>query len=187
VHGRLKPEGRYSPPGEYLLNTNTAGGSLLADSQNALCLAPSALVAAAYFYLTPDATKIIALVGRPIPVGQTLPSCSATPHPGVARPTQGSPEFSAPELEEFSVTTGQAVSILDTSRSRGARTDPGVYWISPSGSVVVVYGTLKPGSSPWVFGIVSGSRFTPIPGSSSPPVLPQSPATAPAPWAVLAF
>lgn len=179
VHGRPKPEGRYWPGGEYLLNTNTAGGSLLADSRDALCLAhsapSSAYLGATYDgYLTPDGTKIITPVLQPVPVGQTPPSCNGAPQPSVAQPTPGPTAPPTVELEEFSATTGQALSVIYTSQSHGAQAASDVFWSNPSGSVLVVEGRAAHSpASQWVFGIMSGSTFTPIPGSSSPPLIPQ--------------
>lgn len=168
-----------SAGGEYLLNTNTAGGNLLADSRNALCLArwaPSSVYLFSTYdgYLTPDGTTIIAPVAKPIPLGQIPPSCSGPSQPSVAQPTPGPTPPVTAELEEFSATTGQAVGILYASQSHGANADSPVYWSNPSGSVVVVEGKAAHGSgSQWDFGILSGSTFTPIPGSSSPPLIPQ--------------
>ena len=81
-------------------------------------------------------------------------------------------EFAAarlPALLAFAaVLTGQRAS-----RSHGAEAGD-AYWSNASGSVLVVQGKLRPGlKSPRVFGILSGSTFTPIPGSSSPPLIPQ--------------
>jgi hypothetical protein len=166
------------PAGEYLLNTNRAGGSLLADSRDALCLehsAPSAAYVGADYegYLTPDGTKIITPVLHPIPVGQTPPSCNQAPRPSVAQPTPGVTPPTTVELEEFSATTGQAVGVIYTGQSHGAQADSDVYWSNPSGSVLVVEGKAAHSSrSQWVFGVLSGSTFTPIPGSSSPPLIP---------------
>jgi hypothetical protein len=158
-----------SPGGVYLLNTNIRGGSLLADSRDAFCLMQP-LPTATYggisgtAYLTPDGTTIISPVPRPIPIGQRPPSCTS--------PSGGLP-LTMPEFEEFSAATGRATSILYTSRSHGAEAGD-VYWSNASGSVLVVQGKLRPGlKSPRVFGILSGSTFTPIPGSSSPPLIPQ--------------
>jgi hypothetical protein len=167
-NGRVKPEGRYSPPGAYLLNTNTRGGSLMADSRAALCLAQSAPwtleIGGFYGYLTLDGTKIIAPVARPIPVGRGLPSCSDTPHSGGAGVMPPLPATAA--FEEFSATTGQAVSVIHPRHAVDAEGQ--VNWSSPSGSVLVVVGQLKPGpKSPWVFGILAGSRFIFLPGSLS--------------------
>jgi hypothetical protein len=179
VNGRPKPEGRYSPPGEYLLNTEAPGGSLLADSRAALCLAhsaPSASYNGATYngYLTPDGTKIVVPVLHPVPVGQTPPSCSGAAQPGTAQPTPGVTPPATVELEEFSATTGQAVSIVYASRSHGAQPDSDVYWSNPSGSVLVVEGKAARGStSQWYFGALSASTFTPIPGSLAPPLIPQ--------------
>jgi hypothetical protein len=168
-----------SPGGVYLLNTNTRGGSLLADSRDAFCLMQP-LATATYggitdtAYLTPDGTTIISPVPRPIPIGQRPPSCTSQSGGGLPLITQsGGLPLTMPELEEFSATTGRATSILYTSRSHGA--EPGdVYWSNASGSVLVVQGKLRPGlKSPRVFGILSGSTFIPIPGSSSPPLIPQ--------------
>jgi hypothetical protein len=67
------------------------------------------------------------------------------------------------------VSTGQATSVLYPSHSHDAVSD--VYWSNASGSVLVVEASLKSGlNPPRVFGILTGSTFTPIPGSSSPPL-----------------
>jgi hypothetical protein len=152
----------------YLLNTNSAGGSLLAHSQEVFC-PPESVPTASYFgsntaYLTPDGTTIISTVPQPTPTGQRPPACTQT---SPSRPA------TMPELEEFSVRTGRATSVLYASGSHGAEASD-VYWSNPSGSVLVVESKLKPGlKSPSVFGILSGGTFTPIRGSSSPPLIPQ--------------
>jgi len=154
--------------GVYLLNTNSAGGSLLVHSRDVFC-PPESLPTGSYIgsntaYLTPDGTTIISTVPNPIPIGQRPPACTQTSLPRRA---------TMPELEEFSVRTGQATSVLYASGSHGAAASD-VYWSNPSGSVLVVESKLKPGvTSPTAFGILSGSTFTPIPGSSSPPLIPQ--------------
>jgi hypothetical protein len=175
---RKRDKNLKSPGGEYLLNTNMAGGSLLADSRDALCLAqsaPSSAYAGSAYdgYLTPDGTKIITPVAQPIPVGETPPSCNEAPQPSVAQPTPVGPGVpAAAALEEFSATTGQAVSVIDTSRSHGAGADSEIFWSNPSGSVLIVRGKLRPGpKSPWVFGVLSGGEFIPIPGATSPPLI----------------
>jgi hypothetical protein len=166
------------PEGEYLLNTNRAGDSLLAGSRDALCLqhsAPSAAYVGADYegYLTPDGTKIITPVLHTIPVGQTPPACDTAAQPSVAQPTPGVTPAATVELEEFSATTGQAVGVIYTSQSHGALADSDVYWSNPSGSVLVVEGKAAHSSrSQSVFGVLSGSRFTPIPGTSIPPLIP---------------
>ncbi len=166
------------PWGEYLLNTSQAGGSLLAGSRDALCLqhsAPSAAYLGAGYegYLTPDGTKIITPVLRPVPVGETPPSCDQAPAPSVAQPTPGVTPPATVELEEFSATTGQAVGVIYTSQSHGALADSDVFWSNPSGSVLVVEGkTAHSPSRQWVFGVLTGTTFTPIPGTSSPPLIP---------------
>jgi hypothetical protein len=68
----------------YLLNTNTPGGSLLADSREALCVPQPPLTGdyrgqAGGGYLTPDGATIISVVPQPIPIGQRPPSCSQMP------------------------------------------------------------------------------------------------------------
>jgi hypothetical protein len=170
-NGRLKlDKSQETPPGEYLLNTNTPGGSLLADSRDASCV-PQPLPTGDYRglgsggYLTPDGATIISVVPQPIPIGQRPPSCSHMPG--------GGPPPTMPELEEFSATTGQATRVLYTSRSHGALAGD-VYWSNASGSVLIVEGKLTAGPEsvmgPWVFGILRGSTFTPIPGAVSPPL-----------------
>jgi hypothetical protein len=160
--------------GVYLLNTNGAGGNLLADSREAFCPVqpprqlPPSYIGTDTAFLTPDGTTIISRVPQPIPVGQRPAACS-TSSPGL-RPTM-------PELEEFSVSTGQATSVLYASHSHGTEMSD-VYWSNPSGSVLVVEAQDRPEikgvyglyPSPGVFGILTGSTFTPIRGSSSPPV-----------------
>jgi hypothetical protein len=82
-----------------------------------------------------------------------------------------------PELDEFSMCTGQATSVLNASHSHGAEMSD-ICWSNPSDSVLVVDAQDRPEinrvyglyPSPGVFGILTGSTFTPIPGSSSPPV-----------------
>jgi hypothetical protein len=155
-----------STAGTYLLNTNSAGGSLLADSREVFCpvLAWPQRLTPGYYYgrnlafLTPDGATLISIVPQPIPVGQRPPACNSR---GL-RPTMQ-------ELEEFSVSTGQATSVLYPSHSHDAvNTD--VYWSNPSGSVLVVYATTRSKiPERGVFGILTGSTFTPIPGSSGPP------------------
>jgi len=155
-----------STAGTYLLNTNSAGGSLLADSREVFCpvLAWPQRLSPGYYYgrniafLTPDGATLISIVPQPIPVGQRPPACNSR---GL-RPTMQ-------ELEEFSVSTGQATSVLYPSHSHDAvNTD--VYWSNPSGSVLVVYATTRSKiPERGVFGILTGSTFTPIPGSSTPP------------------
>jgi hypothetical protein len=154
--------------GVYLLNTNHAGGSLLADSKKAFCPVPvqppPSISASTYAgtntaFLTPDGQTLISGVPQPIPVGQRPPGCTSR----ALKPTQ-------PELEEFSVSTGQATSVLYPSHAHDAVSD--VYWSNASGSVLVVEATLKSSgpNPPAVFGILTGSTFTPIRGASSPPV-----------------
>jgi hypothetical protein len=167
-----------SPTGEYLLNTDRPGDNLLADSRDALCLehsAPSsAYIGANYYgYLTPDGKNIISAVLRAIPVGQTLPSCSQPAQPSVAQPTPGPTPPASVEIEEFSAATGTAVRVINTSRSHGALANSDVYWSNASGSVLVVEGKTGHGvRSQWVFGVLIGGTFVPLPRSSSPPLIP---------------
>lgn len=169
-----------SPVGEYLLNTNGPGGSLLADSRAVVCLEhsvpSSAYVGADYYgYLTPGGKAIISPVLRAIPVGQAVPSCSQPARPGVSQPTPGPTLPPTVELEEFSATTGQPVRVIYTSQAHGALADSDVYWSNASGSVLVVEGGLPHNARPQsVFGVLSGGTFTPLPessGSSPIPVL----------------
>jgi hypothetical protein len=163
-----------APPGEYLLNTNNSGGSLLADSRDALCVPQPPLTwdyrgLPGAGYLTPDGATIISIVPRPIPIGQRPPSCSQMPA-DLQRTTPKGLRPTRPELEEFSVKTGKATRVLYTSRSRGGRATE-VYWSNNSGSVLVIEGKLTPGvEGTWIFGILRGSTFTPIPGSATPPL-----------------
>jgi hypothetical protein len=162
-HGHVKRNKNLeSSAGEYLLNTNSTGGGLLADSRDAFCM-PGFNVA--YFgYLTPDGTKIIAPVPEHIEIGQRPPACTqAFPSAG-AQPTR-------PELEEFSATTGRAIRDITTSRSPGAVRGSDVFWSNSSGSVLVVQAVSGRGlKTHGVFGVLSGGEFTPIPRASSPPL-----------------
>ena len=48
-----------------------------------------------------------------------------------------------------------------------------MFWSNPSGSVLVVEGkTAHSPSRQSVFGVLTGTTFTPIPGTSSPPLIP---------------
>jgi len=166
-----------APMGEYLLDTNSPGGSLLAHSRAALCLehsAPSsAYIGADYYgYLTSDGTKIISPVLRAITVGQTVPSCNEPQQPGTSQPTPGPTPPATVELEEFSARTGQAVRVIYTSQAYGALADSDVYWSNASGSVLVLEGTTAHPSRQWAFGVLSGGTFTPLPGYSSSPLIP---------------
>jgi hypothetical protein len=154
--------------GVYLLNTNGAGGGLLADSQEAFCpvavkqgrtISINSDVGSDTAFLTPDGSTFISSVPQPIPVGQRPPSCTSR---GLAP--------AMPELEEFSVSTGQATSVLYASHAHDAV--GAVYWSNPSGSVLVVFAQTRPGLvSQGDFGILAGNTFTRIPGSSIPPLV----------------
>jgi hypothetical protein len=148
----------------YLLNTNRAGGSLLADSRKAFCpvqpRVPDNIIGMGTnaAFLTPDGKTFISGVAQPIPVGERPPACTSR---GLL-PTM-------PELEEFSVSTGRATSVLYASASPSHRViNPvgEVYWSNPSGSVLVV----APARRTWqgTYGILTGSTFTPIPRASYP-------------------
>jgi hypothetical protein len=145
----------------YLLNTNQAGGSLLADSRRAFCAVTVRQPDNAYNYgpdgafLTPDGTTFITGVPQPIPVGQRPPACRSR---GLV--------ITRPELEEFSVRTGRATSVLyaSTNHSHFAAVSP-VYWSNPSGSVLVVYAQTR--GFHGTYGILTGSTFTPIPGAAN--------------------
>jgi len=152
-----------STAGVYLLNTNGAGGSLLADGRKVFCPVPvqlrEPLTNGSYTgtdtaFLTPDGTTLISSVPQPIPVGQRPPACGSR---GL--------RATMPELEEFSASTGQATSVLYASHSDNAVSD--VYWSNASGSVLVVFAqTGSSFPSRGVFGILTASTFTPIPGAS---------------------
>src|SRR5262249_52090927 len=120
--------------------------------------------------LTPDGTTIIAPVRRSVPIGQRPPPCQIPPGP---LPTPG--VSGPPALEEFSVTTGQATSIIDTRQPDGITLNGTIYWTNSSGSVLVVEGTT--GSFQRMHeleGIFSGGRFFPLPGfEGSPPLVVQ--------------
>jgi len=142
----------------YLLNTSSTGGSLLAQSQEALCLGPMAADIESYTgYLTPDGTRIIAPVPQIVPIGQRL-SC-----PGGPAASRGLPAA----LEQFSATTGQAAGIIGTRLPNGTEIWGSIYWSNSSGSILIV--NSKPSASPrqpFTAGVLSKGQFTVIPGTT---------------------
>ena len=165
-HGRpTQDKNRGSPAGEYLLNTNATGGALLAHSRMPLCLPTQNLAGVVIFYfgyITPDGTKIIAPLARPIKPGQRPPACHETP------PTTGQGQVST-KLEEFSAATGRAIRVVYRSPSPTSIATFDVFWSNASGSVLVLDAPAKPGfHSPGVLGVLSGGKFTPIPTAPSP-------------------
>jgi hypothetical protein len=124
-----------------ILNTRTAGGSLRADSRlGATFVQPGGWSFLGNGILTTDGTKIVA------PLQAARLALKPVPH-------------IIAEIEEFSTATGKPVRVLH----RGG----GVEWTSPSGSVLVLWASLKINGTP-VLGVLAGNRFTRIPGA--PPV-----------------
>jgi hypothetical protein len=149
-----------SPPGAYLLDTNATGGALLAHSKLPLCLPPQSLsgMVISYFgFVTPDGTKIIAPLTKPIKAGQRPPACKQkSPPPGTGQVST--------KLEEFSAATGRAIGVVYKSPSPASTASYVVFWSNASGSVLVLDAPTKPGrNSPGVLGVLSGRKFTPIP------------------------
>ncbi len=157
-----------SAPGTWLLNTAATSRGLLTDSRLAVCTPETTSVTFGYSgYLTPDGTKIIVPVTEPVKPGQHLRACVGSQE---SEPSSLTP----PKLEEFSATTGKAISVIYTSDSRSSVPNYDVFWSNASGSVLVLDGPAGPGRagpakpgprSKSVFGVLRGTTFTPIPGA----------------------
>jgi hypothetical protein len=153
-----------SPPvtsssGLWLLNTRSAGGALFQHSRQPFCSAQGYTSSYAG-YLTPDGMTVISPVSSVVPVGQR-PSC---PGPVISTPSAGSSAMPGPGLEEFSAATGKALRVVPSDPSRAVVGN--IWWSNASGSRLVVNASASPGG-PDDFGVLSGGRFTPIPGAPS--------------------
>jgi hypothetical protein len=153
-----------SVSGLWLLDTATAGGSLLADSRLAV---PTSLPGGFGFdnqaTLTPDGTKIIVPVDGP--GHRSLSRCiKPVPFPLGASPAP-SPTITF-GFEVLSTSTGKPVYLLHPvlSRNGNAYPDLSMVWSNPSGSVLVVQAPTGNGKQA-VFGVLSGNKFIPIPGA----------------------
>jgi hypothetical protein len=169
----------------YLLNTNNPASQLLPGSRRVLCLAASVsgVSEAGYSgHVTGDGTTIIAPVRQSVPIGQTPPPCN---QPSGPLPT---PNSGPPALEEFSVTTGRATSVIYTSLADGITLDSTIYWSNSSGSVLVMEDTTRQGRNlRQVVGIFSGGSFLPIPGASGGWILGIPPRASPPTIVQMAF
>lgn len=147
------------PQGMRLLNTNLAGGSLIADSAP-FCLQLEFGGADYGQYLTGDGKQVIVPVYTPVKIGQRPAKCAtAAAGNGVLK--------SRPAIEEFSVSTGRATAVLGQfswgNRQKLAEQE-NLYWSNPSGSVLVVQGPVGPGKdAARTLGVLSDGRFTPLP------------------------
>jgi hypothetical protein len=158
----------------WLLNTATAGGSLLADSRLALPTSlPSGVGSDNQATLTPDGTKIIIPVQRPgrtisAPCLKPVPFQQVLPHQAGASAAPSSITF---EFEVFSTRTGKLVDALhpDHVRNGSSYPDLSMAWSNPSGSVLVVQAPTGNGR-PAVLGVLSGDKFIPIPGTGGKPI-----------------
>jgi hypothetical protein len=142
-----------------LLNTSGPGGDLLADSRQAVSMAANVSAQGdAWTFggdlLTPDGGTIVAgMTWQPKEVMRN--GVTVEPH---------WPSINA-ELAEYSVATGQRIRTFLPVHKPFLMP----VWTNASGSVVIVYGPASRQSSlqsPLVLGVVTGSRFTRIPGGS---------------------
>jgi hypothetical protein len=149
-----------SGQGLWLLNTNAPGGSLLAHSRfavsayvpprgsHAITSLPGQWVWSSAGVITPDGRTVVAPIERyPERLGVTGAAFA---------------EFAASSGAEFQVRW------LDQQRTRDPFFVPyyAVEWTNPSGSILVVAAPATRGrSTRSVFGVLSGDRFTPIPGA----------------------
>lgn len=149
VRGKLQPFSDYA--GVWLLNTNAASGGLMAHSRRVIRFPANPDPNKVSFrwdgVLTSDGTKIVAPVG-----------------------VQGSPlgPTSTSAFEEFSAATGRPIRILHEVSTRAPGVNA-VEWTNSTGSVLVVDAPARRGGH-YVVGVLSGNRFTPLPGA--PPVTP---------------
>lgn len=142
-----------------LLNTRGPGGDLLADSRQAVSMAvnvsgPTDAWNLAGELLTPDGGTIVAAMTRQ-PKEVMRNGVTVVPH---------WPSVNA-ELAEYSVATGQRIRTFLPVHKPFLMP----VWTNASGSVVIVYGPANRQSSlesPLVLGVVTGSRFTRIPGGA---------------------
>jgi hypothetical protein len=148
--------------GFWLLNTHGPGGALFTYSRQPFCSAQgSSLLNASYAgYLTPDGSTIISSVLTAVPAGQR-PVC---PGAVIPTPSAGSPAMPRSVFEEFSAATGKAIRAVPSDPSRAVAGN--IWWSNASGSALVVNASARPGG-PDDFGVLSGGRFTPIPGAPS--------------------
>jgi hypothetical protein len=146
-----------------LLNTRTAGGSLLADSRLVICSKqPGGFQFSGNGVLTPDGKKIVAPAWRLNGWKSAAPPC--TPGAAGARSRLNSAALGSAltsEYREFSAASGRPTGILYRTRTMNYS----VLWASSSGSVLVVEarrpGAPKSALNP-VYGVVAGQRFVPV-------------------------
>jgi hypothetical protein len=133
-----------------LLDTNTAGGSLLADSKLVVGEThPHSYTFSWDAIISPDGHTIIAPMWRAL---------KQSPGKPIRNPAIGA------EFQEFSVATGKLTRILwpvhDAYES--------VSWSNRSASVLLVEAPIRSGKDSGdkaVYGVLSGDHFTPLPGA----------------------
>jgi len=155
--------GRRSGQGLWLLNPNAPGGSLLAHSRFAVSVnGPPGLRVSHGIASLPAGRWVWASDGVITPDGKTVVAALERhlERPGVT----------AAEFAEFAASTGAEVRVRwqDEQPTRDPFYVPyySVVWSNPSGSVLVVAApATRGGSASSVYGVLSGDRFTPIPGA----------------------
>lgn len=140
--------------GVYLLNTRSAGGSLLAHSRQVVrwSTLPDGFIDAGDAVLTPDGTKIVVAVVR-----------VAVNRKGKGKQPSVTDSYA---FDELSAAPGALTRILDTVDTTRLGLEL-LAWTNSSGSVLVVEssGLLLRAGKGAAFGVLSGRRFTPIPAA----------------------
>ncbi len=126
-----------------LLKTDSAGGSLLAHSRQAVVDRNTGTTRYGDGLLTADGTKIV------VPMEHFVVL------------SNGDVRYDS-AFEVFSAASGRLIRLLHKTAS-GLDGADSLVWTSPSGSVLV--GEAQPGTDVFV-GVISGSQFIPIPGTS---------------------
>jgi hypothetical protein len=140
----------------WLLNTATAGGSLLADSHYVVDLTGHGVWnPSGEGIVTLDGTKVVAPLYR-----------NDTRHQETITINGHKEKLPEPlsEVDEFSAATGRTISQLHPVE----RSFETVFWANTSGSVLVI-SIQRQDSQQSVLGVLAGDRFTPLPGA--PPLL----------------
>jgi hypothetical protein len=142
--------------GLWLLSTRDNGGALFQHSRQPFCSMHGYGNVPYAGYLVPDGRTVIIPVPAAVSVGQRspCPRVPALPPSPTARSV----------LEGFSTTTGQALGVVATRASHVVVGD--IWWSNPSGGVLVVNASARPRGTDR-FGVLSGDKFTPIPGAPS--------------------
>jgi hypothetical protein len=146
----------------WLLNTATAGGSLLADSHYVVDLTGHGVWnPSGEGIVTLDGTKVVAPVYRNDARHQETITINGR--------KERLPEPLS-QVDEFSATTGRTMSQLHPVEPYFQS----VFWANSSGSVLVI-SVQHQGSQQAVLGVLAGNRFSPLPGAPRVLDVPQYP------------